>query len=102
MIPFRSLGLPKGRAPTSSSPIRITASWIVASGSMNSTWRVMKSATFMASVLSFILPTELLIEGPDHRDEGKTGRDDQGRQRQAQLAIVAKAVAAGSHDQRVA
>jgi hypothetical protein len=28
---------------------------MVASGSMNSTWRVMKSVTFMASVLSFIL-----------------------------------------------
>ena len=102
MMPFRSVsGSPGGERRRQASH-QDHGILIVASGSIISTCRVMKSATSGICPIVYSANGASLTEGPDHGDKGNAGRDDQGRQRPAELAIISEPVAARSHDQRVA
>src|SRR5688572_26710632 len=97
ITPFRSSALPTGSALTSSSPISAAASCTLASDSMNSTCFAMRSLTFMCSLLQ-----SSRRQRPDSRDQRHSREDDENRQRQPELPVIAEAVPAGAHDERVA
>src|SRR5688572_179277 len=95
ITPFSASAVPIGSALTSSSPMRAAASCAVASGSMNSTCVAMRSRTFKGILLS-------RRERPDRCDQRNARDDDEYGQRQAELPVVAEAVAPRAHDERVA
>src|SRR3954471_7622944 len=115
MIPLRSSAAPTGNALTSSSPMSAAASWAVASGARNSTWRVMTSATLIrelhvcsgskcdqTSSSGPHRPASARRQLPDERNRRHPDDQDHDGKGQAELPIIAEPVPSWPHDQRIA